>query len=140
MKYKQVASGIVVGLVVGLLIGNYIGVKQARKMVDQLRAELLPNRREGIEPRIVDMAVAIEQVRKAAQARGFQISEIRAQDSRAVRMQIVNGPAVILHWREMGVDSDASRRELDNKLNNLNIVLKKANEVRAPLGQVELTK
>lgn len=140
MKYKQFIVGIVVGLIVGLLIGNYIGVKQARKMVDQLRAELLPNSRESIEPRIVDMAVAIEQVRKAAQARGFQISEIRAQDSRAVRMQIANGPAVILHWREMGVDSDASRRDLDNKLSNLMAVIKKANEVRAPLNQVELTK
>lgn len=128
-----------VGLIAGLLIGNYIGVKQARKLADQIRLELLSDSRESLEPRNIDVAAAVEQVREAARMRGLEIAEIKAQDARTVLMRIANGPAVSLQWRGRGVDSDFSRRDLDNKLVNLMAVLKKANGMRAPLSQVELT-
>ena len=140
MKARQLMAGIVVGLIVGLLIGIPLGVKQGRPWVDRIRLELLSDRRESLEPRIVDMAEALEQVREAARTRGLEIAEIRAQDARTVLMRIANGPAVSLQWRGMGVDSDSSRRDLDNKLINLMAVLKKANGAQVPLSQVELTK
>ncbi|MEI6167334.1 MAG: hypothetical protein WCS52_09075 [bacterium] len=140
MKMKHFMVGVVVGLVVGLLIGNYLGVKQTQKLVDQIRAELLSNVQENDESRTVNMALALDQVRKVAQERGLELTSVKALGPRTVQLNIANGPAVSLQWRQMGVDSDASRRDLDRKIGNLMAVIKKAHEVHAPLNHVELTK
>jgi hypothetical protein len=139
MKTKHVIVSVVIAFIAGLLIGEQIGVRQARRFVDQLRAELIPDHRAKSDKDKVNIPAALDQVRTCAQRLGVKISDVAALDAHTVQFRIGDGPEVRFQWEDMGEDTARSHQELDRKFRTLSIALEKANEVRAPVKNVDLT-
>ena len=140
MKTKYFILGVLAGIITGLLIGYHMGSRWTQKLTDQLRAEIRASNSGIDEKKNINMASALEQVRKEAQRRGIELTDVSACDACTVRLRIANGPEVSLQWRDMGEDTAACWRDLDRRFGNLIAVVNKANEAKAPVNHVDMVK
>ena len=132
--------GITIGVIVGLLVGYHMGSRWTQKLTDQLRAEFMVNNGPIDESKAVNMSAAIDQVRKVAQKKGVQLSELKASGMRTVQFRIVNGPMVSLQWRGMGEETALCNRDLEFKFVTLIETMKRAGQVPAEIQNVDMTK
>lgn len=139
MKTRYFVAGVLTGILCGLLIGYRLGSRWTQKTIDRLCAELRFDTGLTNTNKPINMAAAIGQVQTEADKQGLPLADISARDARTIRMRVAGGPEVSLQWRDMGEDTAASRSDLNRRLSELMVVLKKASEAQAAVREVDIS-